>query len=111
MPYRRLPNTDKARIRSLETAIAKIRNSDYYAPVLSPELLSKAEKKLSRFNEAVERYNKALETQVSYSKSEAYQNKLPRKAAGSGPPRLPKSLIRPVPPEHRKARSYPFCQA
>ena len=43
MPYRRLPNTDKARIRSLETAIAKIRNSDYYAPVLSPELLTNAE--------------------------------------------------------------------
>ena len=76
MPYRRLPNTDKARIRSLETAIAKIRNSDYYAPVLSPELLTNAEKKLQRFREAVDRYNKTLETQVSYSKSEAYQNKL-----------------------------------
>ena len=76
MPYRRLPNTDKARIRSLETAIAKIRNSDYYAPVLSPELLLKAEKKLARFREAVDRYIKTLDDQVSYSKSEAYQNKL-----------------------------------
>lgn len=76
MPYRRLPNTDKARIRSLETAIAKIRNSDYYAPVLSPELLSKADKKLQQFKEAVDRYVKSLDSQVSYSKSEPYQTKL-----------------------------------
>lgn len=76
MPYRRLPNTDKARIRSLETAIAKMRNSDYYAPVLSPELFSKADKKLGQFKEAVERYNKSLDSQVNYSKSEPYQNKL-----------------------------------
>ena len=76
MPYRRLPNTDKARIRSLETAIAKMRNSDYYAPVLSPELFSKADKKLRQFKEAVERYVKSLDAQVSYSKSEPYQNKL-----------------------------------
>ena len=76
MPYRRLPNTDKARIRSLETAIAKMRNSDYYSPVLSPELLSKAEKKLQQFKEAVDRYVKSLDAQVNYSKSEPYQNKL-----------------------------------
>ena len=76
MPYRRLPNTDKARIRSLETAIAKMRNNDFYAPVLSPELFSKADKKLQQFKEAVERYVKSLDAQVSYSKSEAYQNKL-----------------------------------
>lgn len=76
MPYRRLPNTDKARIRSLETAIAKIRNSDYYAPVLSPELLSKADKKLQQFKEAVDRYVKSLDSQVNYSKSEPYQTKL-----------------------------------
>ena len=76
MPYRRLPNTDKARIRSLETAIAKMRNNDYYAPVLSPELLSKAEKKFIQFRDAVDRYVKSLETQVSYSKSEPYQTRL-----------------------------------
>ena len=76
MPYRRLPNTDKARIRSLETAIAKMRNNDYYAPVLSPELFSKADKKLQQFKGAVERYVKSLDDQVNYSKSEPYQNKL-----------------------------------
>jgi hypothetical protein len=76
MPYRRLPNTDKARIRSLEAAITKMRTSDYYAPVLSPELFSRSEKKLVQFKEAVERYTKSLEAQTSYSKSEPYQNKL-----------------------------------
>ena len=76
MPYRRLPNTDKARIRSLETAIYKMRNSDYYAPVISPELFNRADKKLQQFKDAVERYVKSLETQVNYSKSEAYQTRL-----------------------------------
>jgi hypothetical protein len=76
MPYRRLPNTDKARIRSLETAIAKMRNNEYYAPVMSPELFSKADKKLQQFKEAVDRYVKSLEAQVSYSKSEPYQTRL-----------------------------------
>ncbi|MCQ2064806.1 MAG: hypothetical protein MJY66_02985 [Bacteroidaceae bacterium] len=76
MPYRRLPNTDKARIRSLEAAIGKMRNSDYYAPVLSPELFNKAEKKLIQFRDAADRYTKALDTQVSYSKSDAYQTRL-----------------------------------
>lgn len=76
MPYRRLPNTDKARIRSLETAIMKMRNSDYYAPVISPELLSRADKKLQQFREAVVRYTQSLDTQINYSKSEPYQTKL-----------------------------------
>lgn len=76
MPYRRLPNTDKARIRSLETAINKMKYSEYYAPVLSPELFAKAEKKLAQFNDAVGRYLKSLDTQVSYSKSESYQDRL-----------------------------------
>ena len=76
MPYRRLPNTDKARIRSLETAIAKMRNSEYYAPVISPELFNRADKKLQQFKDAVDRYVKSLETQVNYSKSDAYQARL-----------------------------------
>lgn len=76
MPYRRLPNTDKARIRSLETVITRMRYSDFYAPVLPPELSSKAEKKLQQFKDAVDRYTKSLETQISYSKSESYQTRL-----------------------------------
>lgn len=76
MPYRRLPNTDQARIRSLETAINKIRNSEYYAPVLSPELFSRAEKKLKQFKGIVDKYLKSLEEQINHSKSELYQERL-----------------------------------
>ena len=78
MPYRRLPNTDTARIRSLETAISKLRNSEYYAPVLSAELFARAEKKLQQFRGTVDRYLNSLDKQVSYSKSESYQERLKR---------------------------------
>lgn len=76
MPYRRLPNTDKARIRSLETTIRKMRDSYCYAPVISPDLLAKSEKKLLQFREASERYLNNLQIQIDFSKSDAYQNKL-----------------------------------
>ena len=76
MPYRRLPNTDKARIRSLSAAVSKMKNSYYYAPVLQPELLNRAEKRLQIFMEAEERYLKSFENQTNYSKSELYQSRL-----------------------------------
>ncbi len=76
MPYRRLPNTDKARIRSLSAAVGKMKNNYYYAPVLQPELLNRAEKRLQLFSEAEDRYLKSLERQISYSKSELYQSRL-----------------------------------
>lgn len=76
MPYRRLPNTDKARIRSLEKAVQTMRNSLYYRPVLLPELLANAERVLVQFKELSNRYNKSLEEQIAFSKSDAYQNKL-----------------------------------
>ncbi len=76
MPYRRLPNTDKARIRSLATAVDKMKNSYYYAPVLSPELFNRAEKKLQQFREVVDRYLAAQKRQVSNSKSDIYQTRL-----------------------------------
>lgn len=76
MPYRRLPNTDKARIRSLATAVDKMKNSYYYAPVLSPELFNRAEKKLQQFREVVDRYLTAQKRQVSNSKSDIYQTRL-----------------------------------
>jgi hypothetical protein len=53
-----------------------MRNSEYYAPVISPELFNRADKKLQQFKDAVDRYVKSLETQVNYSKSDAYQARL-----------------------------------
>ncbi|MCQ2110564.1 MAG: hypothetical protein MJY79_03595 [Bacteroidaceae bacterium] len=48
MPYRRLPNTDKARIRSMKMALDKLRNDIGYVPILKPELVDRAERVLSR---------------------------------------------------------------
>jgi hypothetical protein len=53
-----------------------MRDSYCYAPVISPDLLAKAEKKLLQFREASERYLNNLQIQIDFSKSDAYQNKL-----------------------------------
>ena len=76
MPYRRLPNTDKARIRSLEKAVRKMKEHDFYAPVIAPDLLTCAEKSLSLFKEAHNRYLDCVEKQIEFSRSDAYQSKL-----------------------------------
>ena len=76
MPYRRLPNTDKARIWAMETAIEKMRGSDYYAPVISPDVMAKAERLLYQFKTANKKYLANLEKQLAFSRSDTYQNRL-----------------------------------
>lgn len=76
MPYRRLPNTDQARIRTLSTAIDAIRNNDLYVPVLPPELYNKADRKLKQFKGAADLYNAYLAEQNGFSKSAAYRTRL-----------------------------------
>lgn len=76
MPYRRLPNTDKARIRSMDTAITMMRDSDYYAPVIRPDIMTKAERLLYEFRNLNTTYIANLERQMSFSGSDAYQNRL-----------------------------------
>lgn len=76
MPYRRLPNTDKARIKSLETAIGMMRNSDRYVPVLTPDVMVRAERILHDFKAASDQYVSNLERQLDFSRSDAYQTRL-----------------------------------
>lgn len=76
MPYRRLPNTDKARIWAMETAIEKMRGSDCYAPVISPDVMVKAERILYQFKTANKKYLVNLEKQLAFSRSDTYQNRL-----------------------------------
>ncbi|MCQ2083258.1 MAG: hypothetical protein MJY58_02010 [Bacteroidaceae bacterium] len=76
MPYRRLPNTDQARIRTLSTAIDAIRDNELYIPVLPPELFNRVERKLKQFKEASDLYCSCLYQQNCFSKSAAYQKKL-----------------------------------
>lgn len=76
MPYRRLPNTDQARIRSLSAVIDSIRNNDLYVPVISPELFNRVERQLRQFKAASDLYCQCNERLYGYSRSDAYQNKL-----------------------------------
>lgn len=63
MPYRRLPNTDNARIKALRTAIEK-HNSLFGRNVISLDV-NKLEVMLRNFENAQIRYKDSLETQAS----------------------------------------------
>lgn len=63
MPYRRLPNTDNARIKALKTAIEK-HNSIFGQGVISLEM-HKLEQTLRNFEGAQVRYKDSLEVQAS----------------------------------------------
>ena len=60
MPYRRLPNTDAARLAALET-IADIKQSEFKDPVLSAELLNKAEAQFIVFRHQQDLYRQAVD--------------------------------------------------
>lgn len=76
MPYRRLPNTDQARIRAIETAIATMRAQAMYRPVISPDVLVKAERALYQFKAANAKYLANLEKQLAFSRSDTYRTRL-----------------------------------
>lgn len=65
MPYRRLPNTDQARIKALRTAVEK---GDTYNPIISLKTLSEARTFLSRFEMAQTYYKQCWDNQVNSSK-------------------------------------------
>lgn len=69
MPYRRLPNTDQARLRALRAAIweneTHMEKNDF---VLDYVLVDKAKTYLSNFEKALSQYQQALDSQVSANK-------------------------------------------
>lgn len=65
MPYRRLPNTDQARIKALRAAVEK---GDIYKPIISLKTLSEARTFLSRFEMAQMYYKQCWDNQVNSSK-------------------------------------------
>ena len=73
MPYRRLPKTDQARLKSLKKAIAMERMPMSEIPVPF-RLLTQAKAYLPVFETLVNQYNMTFETQVTESKK--YQNML-----------------------------------
>ena len=74
MPYRRLPNTDTARIKALKTAIAKAERTDYNELPFSSKVLSEANKSLTEFEALCFRYRRMQDIQVKANKS--FQTKI-----------------------------------
>lgn len=67
MPYRRLPNTDQARVRALKAAVTKGDNSNIKQLPFSINTLSEARNFLRRFETAHTYYAKCYESQVNES--------------------------------------------
>src|ERR1035437_5231583 len=68
MPYRRLPNTDQARLRALRTAILLEDKLNYGDQVISYKTIHEAKTYLSGFEKQLIQYQQTLESQVSANK-------------------------------------------
>jgi len=68
MPYRRLPNTDLARLRALKTAVQRAAESDFTEQVLPYRLSTEAENCLLKFENTVSQYNTNFENKVTANK-------------------------------------------
>ncbi len=68
MPYRRLPNTDKSRIRAMQKALYAYENKKDGQKVYSADLFYKLNIKLSDFISVVEDYKKAYSIQIKNQK-------------------------------------------
>lgn len=69
MPYRRLPNTDAARIKALKTAIEKAETTDFQELQISTKVLHSAKVVLAHFEGLCARYRQLFEIQVNANKS------------------------------------------
>ncbi len=68
MPYRRLPNTDQARLRALRTAIQQSDKENYGDQVVSYKTMNEAKNYLGGFEKQLAQYQQMLESQVSANK-------------------------------------------
>ena len=74
MPYRRLPNTDNARIKALEIAVNKCSETDFNDVVISMKTLYRAKSAVGKFKRMCRLYHQTFETQVRANKS--FQNQI-----------------------------------
>ena len=74
MPYRRLPNTDTARIKALKTAIEKASDTDFQEVALSMKTLAEAKTAVLKFERLCNRYQQTFDTQVKANKT--FQSKV-----------------------------------
>lgn len=68
MPYRRLPNTDNARIKALSTVIDKVAETDYQQLPLSPAHITEAQQVLAKLERLSARYQQMYTVQVKANK-------------------------------------------
>jgi hypothetical protein len=78
MPYRRLPNTDQARIRSLQAAIEQSERTDIQQLAVTAKTKNEAETFLPTFISAHHEYLQSLEKQVAAGKKYQSQVKMAR---------------------------------
>ncbi len=68
MPYRRLPNTDQARLRALRMAIQQAEKQDFVDQVVSFKTVHDAKTYLGIFEKQLSQYQQTLDNQVSANK-------------------------------------------
>ena len=68
MPYRRLPNTDQARLRALRTAIQQVEKQEFGNQVIAFKTVLEAKTYLNVFEKQLSQYQQTLDTQVSANK-------------------------------------------
>jgi hypothetical protein len=73
MPYRRLPNTDQARIRTLKAAVDSCVEDGIYTNVLKQKTYATAKNMLERFEREVEVYKRCVNEQSSKRRNEKYE--------------------------------------
>lgn len=75
MPYRRLPNTDQARLRALETARMKGKNSNPNVLPFSQKVYLELQSFLPQFQQAIDQYNfsKGKQAQVGRQLAESFR--------------------------------------
>ncbi|MGM9837249.1 MAG: hypothetical protein ACI30A_02020 [Paludibacteraceae bacterium] len=68
MPYRRLPNTDQARLTALQSAVQCASEADFTEQVLQYKTLMEAQRFLMQFENSVMQYRENFRTKVSANK-------------------------------------------
>ncbi len=68
MPYRRLPNTDQARLRALQNAMQRASEADFTEQVLTYKTINEAQRFLLIFENQVQQYHQNFQSKVSANK-------------------------------------------
>ena len=73
MPYRRLPNTDQARLRTLKTAVQRASDADFTEQPIPYRMLSEVQQFLLRFETEVCQYHDNYNSRVTANKQYRHQ--------------------------------------